>query len=152
MGKKELSLGKAEWYIGQWSEKCRIWFYQDKSRSPEAGSCSGGHASALGTQESTFTRWHWFCGCDNSLLLWFLSYITNHRMYIISWHIFFYWNRGSGKSVEYDEYEIEKKKKVETEVAKALKEERKRIEKLKNLLKQELITQEEFEKSMFKEN
>ena len=58
----------------------------------------------------------------------------------------------SGKSVEYDEYEIEKKKKVETEVAKALKEERKRIEKLKNLLKQELITQEEFEKSMFKEN
>ena len=98
MGKKELSLGKAEWYIGQWSEKCRIWFYQDKSRSPEAGSCSGGHASALGTQESTFTRWHWFCGCDNSLLLWFLSYITNHRMYIISWHIFFYWNRGSGKS------------------------------------------------------
>lgn len=61
-------------------------------------------------------------------------------------------NRGSGKSVEYDEYEIEKKKKVEAEVAKALKEERKRIEKLKNLLKQELITQEEFEKSMFKEN
>lgn len=49
MEKKELSLGKAEWYIGQLSEKFRIWFCQEKSRPPGAGSCSvstrGGYAS-----------------------------------------------------------------------------------------------------------
>lgn len=65
-------------------------------------------------------------------------------------------NRGNGKSVDYDEYEIEKKKKVEAEVEKAvekaLEQEQKRVDELKNLLKQGLITQEEFEESMFKEN